>query len=187
MSVRMGKPKQLMDWQGRPMVRHVCEALLAGGAKRVLVVTGNESASVAEAVRDCPAAAIFNPDFATGDMMQSIKAGLRAVVADAALIALADQPHIETQTVRVVIGHWLSTQADFVAPSYEGRRGHPLLVSRTAFDDLLALPPTATLRSFLNNNPLRVDYVVVSSDSILRDVDTPDDYARAKSDLSPRA
>jgi molybdenum cofactor cytidylyltransferase len=56
------------------------------------------------------------------------------------------------------------------------KRGHPILLDRAWWDELLALPETATLRDFIRAHEDRIRYVVVETDSVLQDVDTPEEY-----------
>jgi CTP:molybdopterin cytidylyltransferase MocA len=60
------------------------------------------------------------------------------------------------------------------------RRGHPWLVARPLWADLLALQPPETTRAFLNSHTAAIAYVDASNDSILRDLDTPEDYIRER-------
>jgi molybdenum cofactor cytidylyltransferase len=76
-----------------------------------------------------------------------------------------------------VIQRWRETLAPVVAPIYQGQRGHPLLFDRSTWADLFRLPAQANPREFLRAAG-RIERVEVATDSILRDIDTPDDYTR---------
>jgi molybdenum cofactor cytidylyltransferase len=120
-----------------------------------------------------------NPDYANGDMFSSIQAGLAALPPefDAALIALGDQPRIQKQVIaRVVAAH---TPGRVVIPSFERRGGHPILVDRACWPAILALPPSASLRDALRAHSDWPRYVAVDTDTILGDMDTPEDYQQA--------
>jgi molybdenum cofactor cytidylyltransferase len=60
------------------------------------------------------------------------------------------------------------------------RRGHPWLIRRTLWDELIKSEPPQTMRKFLATHEDRIVYVLVESDSILRDIDTPLDYAKER-------
>jgi len=143
------------------------------------VVTGAEKESVEAALRAAPVRFAFNPDFESSEMARSLQAGLQTLPENcmAALVALADQPQMETETARAVIQRWRETLAPVAAPIYQGQRGHPLLFDRSTWADLFKLPAEANPREFLRAAG-RIELVETDTASILRDIDTPDDYAR---------
>jgi len=65
-----------------------------------------------------------------------------------------------------------------VAPSYQMRRGHPMLFHRSLWPEILALHPPQTLRDLLLAHAERIHYVTVDTPTILQDVDTPEDYLK---------
>jgi molybdenum cofactor cytidylyltransferase len=66
------------------------------------------------------------------------------------------------------------------------RRGHPILIERRYWSELLALPADGALRDLLNEHAQEIGYIVVDNDSVLNDIDTPDEYEqeRRKAGLS---
>jgi molybdenum cofactor cytidylyltransferase len=126
---------------------------------------------------------IHNPDYAAGEMFSSIQTGLRALREDcqAALIALGDQPQIERRVAeRVLAAH---APGRVVIPSFNRRGGHPILIDRACWPDILACPPDANLRDVWRAHPVWLRYVDVDSDTILRDLDTPEDYRQMTTHL----
>ena len=124
---------------------------------------------------------VYNPNYATGEMLSSIQAGLvamrEALHCDAALIVLGDQPHIERRIVeQVIAAHKPGT---VVIPSFNRRGGHPILIDRACWPEVLALPLNANLREVLRAHADWLHYVEVDTETILRDVDTPEDYGQA--------
>ncbi len=187
MSTRMGQPKQLMLWDGKPMVRHVVDALMAGGAEAgaTVVVVGHEREKVEAALSGSKAKAAFNPDYADGSLLKSLQVGVAAVQSPefmggpppgAVLVVLGDQPQIKSQVAQLVIARWRASGGEIVAPRFEGRRGHPILFARSIWPEILAVQPVGSPRDILNVYSGRVTYVDVDDDSILRDIDTPEDY-----------
>ena len=179
LSARMGQPKQIMRWGSTVIVRRVVDVLAEGGVDEIVAVTGGARLEVEAALQGSAARAVFNPDFANGDMMRSLQVGLAALspAAEAALVALGDQPQIEAGVVRTVAQQWRRSRADIVAPSFNRRRGHPVLFGRSIWAALAAAAETSP-RDFLQTHAERIVYVDVDTDSILRDVDTPEDYER---------
>lgn len=173
-----GVPKVLLDWNGKTIIEHIVGQLRAAEADPVIVVTGNHADLVRARVEPLGAVAAYNADYARGEMLSSIKTGLRALPEDvtAALIALGDQPRIQADIVRQVISAYREEECVIAAPSYNRRRGHPILIDRQLWDEILALPEDGSLRTVINAHQERIAYVVVEDDAVLHDVDTPADY-----------
>jgi len=187
-SVRMGKPKHVLPWgDGETIVGRIVRQLAQAGVADIVVVTGSAREQVEAAVGQATVGAagptvrcVFNPDFATREMLSSLQVGLRSLPADtaAALVALGDQPQIEPAVAQAVIRRWAETRAEAVFPEFEGRRGHPVLFDRALWPALLSLPQTATPREALRS--ARAEVVPVELKSILKDIDTPEDYEHDK-------
>ncbi|MGH2523475.1 MAG: nucleotidyltransferase family protein, partial [Anaerolineales bacterium] len=192
-STRMGQLKQILPWgEGSTIVAEVVRRLQASAVVEVVVVTGAGCEAV-EAVLSTfttPTAGnaagprvrlAFNPDFETSEMARSLQVGLSSLpeYSLAALVTLGDQPQLDPEVVQAILQRWRETQAPLVAPFFQGRRGHPLLFDRSVWPDLLTLPPEANPREILQKLA-PPEPVEVISDSILRDIDTPGDYARER-------
>ncbi len=184
-SSRMGTPKLLLPWAGTTILGQVVSTFAAAGLQEVVVVTGAEHTRIESLVADLPGnipiRTVLNPAHAGGQMLDSIKVGLSALDARprAALIGLGDQPQVRLETLQKVITAFLQTSAPLVIPSFHNRRGHPWLVSRTLWQAILELPAQTTARQFLNASAGIVEYVD-ADESILQDIDTPDEYARQR-------
>lgn len=179
-SRRMGAPKMTLPWGNTSVIGRVVEVLALAGVEDLVVVTGGTHLQVEGALQGTLARCIFNPRFMEDEMVLSLQAGLTSLHAgdDAALVALGDQPQIETGVVQAVIAAYHLNHAPLVAPSFQMRRGHPWLIARPLWPAILALHPGETLRDFLNAHVDRIEYLAVDTPSILRDLDTPEDYRR---------
>jgi molybdenum cofactor cytidylyltransferase len=155
------------------MVRATAEAILKSSARPVLVVTGHEIAEVRAALADLPLTFYHAPDFAEG-MAASLRTGIRAVPVScsAALICLGDMPFVRPDTLdALAIFH---TDQAAVFPTYQGKRGNPVLLARSLFDGIMKLSGDVGARSLLRAIPDRVTELPVDDPGILRDVDRPD-------------
>jgi molybdenum cofactor cytidylyltransferase len=182
---RMGRPKQLLDWGGRPLVRAVAEHALAARLDRVLVVVGAASDAVATTLADLPVELIENPAYAEGQST-SLRAGIAALTPDvgAALVLLGDQPFVSPAIITRIVEDWRASGAVIVAPVYRGQRGNPVLFAQRVFDELLAIEGDRGARAILAADPARVRMVTFDDDRPLADIDTPDDYQRLVSGQS---
>ena len=100
--------------------------------------------------------------------------------AEAALIILGDQPQVEERSVRAVASRFVETRARLVVPSYRMRRGHPWLIARPLWEEILQMNPHQTPRDFLNRHASEIEYVNVDTPSILSDLDTLEDYLKSR-------
>ena len=185
-SKRMGQNKMLLPFAGSTVIQTIVSEVAATSARDVVVVTGYESEKIAAALQGYPARCVFNPDYAQSEMIVSIQAGLRVINdhLQAALIVLGDQPRIRHDLVQRIIA--ACEPETLIVPSYQHQRGHPILIDRALWADILALPSTATLRDFIRSHEDRIRYVEIDSDSVLRDMDTPADYQELIHEITRR-
>jgi len=180
-SSRMGSPKQLLDWEGQPLVRAAAEVALAARLEPLLVVVGGAQAAVADALAGLPLRIIANPDYAAGQST-SLRAGIAALGqdADAVVVLLGDQPFVTAAIVERLVAEWQASGAAIVAPTYAGQRGNPVLFAHAVFPELLAVEGDQGARSVLAADRARVRLVAFDNPRPLADIDTPEDYARLR-------
>ncbi|MGD2252719.1 MAG: nucleotidyltransferase family protein [Anaerolineales bacterium] len=182
-SKRMGQPKMALPWtQGRSILANVVHTFRLGGATSIVVVTGADRAEVEACLTGMDIILAHNAEFATGGMLSSVKVGLRALVntaVEAALISPGDLPSLRPDTVGALIDGLRKSEVPILAPSFQNRRGHPLILRRAEWQALLELQPDRTLRDFLRLRAGDVGYLVVDDPAILQDLDTPEDYREA--------
>jgi molybdenum cofactor cytidylyltransferase len=148
----------------------------------VVVVTGHRGEAVEAALADHAVRCIHNPAYATGEMLSSIQVGLVAAHAASAgaLLALADQPQMQLAVVQQVLDAFDESNGQaLVIPSYAKRRGHPIVLPRWLWPEVLALPAADTLRTSIQRHATAIRYVEVDTASVLADLDTPEQYAEA--------
>lgn len=184
LSRRMGAPKLLLPWGERKVLEHVVVMLWEAGIKSIEVVTGGYREQVENLLKalSFPIQWVHNPEFAEGEMISSLKVGLTHLPQDleAALIVLGDQPQIQQDVITQLVKRYTEQKSLLVVPSYQMRRGHPWLVDRRLWSELITLPAEQTLRDFLARHADEIDYLVVNTPSVIQDLDTPEDYEQMK-------
>ena len=189
-STRMGALKALLPWAGElPLIEYQVRQLGESGVERLIVVLGHRSDEVR---RHIPAGSAMllleNPDYHSGKV-SSILAGARACRTDAHLLILGvDQPRPAALVRQVVKAHLDSDtrggQPDGARVSiagYEGRRGHPVIFSPALREALLAIrEETEGLRSILRAHADAIQVVETGDPLALVNLNTPEDYARAR-------
>jgi molybdenum cofactor cytidylyltransferase len=171
-STRFGGDKLLADLGGRPVVRWSAETL-AGTVDALVVVVREEESPIRRALEGLPIRVAINRDAERG-MSTAIRAGITALPADAeaAIIALGDQPLLDARVVERLITRWRTSGACAVQPSYEDGRGHPVLFDASLFAALCGLEGDVGARAVLDSVGDALDLLPVQG---LRpvDVDTP--------------
>ncbi|MFL6215791.1 MAG: NTP transferase domain-containing protein [Blastocatellia bacterium] len=178
-SRRMGEFKQLLTYAGRTFVECCVDNLLASRADEVIVVTGHREADVRYALGARPIRFAHNPDYREG-MSASVKCGVAAVApaAKAVLVALVDQPQIDSAIINRVIAEYEKQSPLIVIPTYAERNGHPILIDLRLRDELLSFDSTQGLRQVIHTHAADVLHTQVTTEAVLMDFDYPEDYRR---------
>ena len=181
-SSRMGQPKMLLPWGDRTVLTHVISVFQNAEVEDILVVTGGFREQVEELVSGSNVKTVFNSEFEKSEMLTSIQCGLRALTrqTQAVLIGLGDQPQVQEGTVRKVCEVFRESKSNLVVPSYRMRRGHPWLVARPLWEEILEMQPPQSPRDLLNGHTQEIEYVTIDNPSIMQDLDTPEDYLKFK-------
>ena len=187
-SSRMGRPKLLLPWKGSTVVGHLIRQWRELGAGQITVVhRPNDPPMTAELDRlGFPARdRIENPQPERG-MFSSI-----ACAADwdgwkpetgAWVITLGDQPHLRLETLRSLL-EFHAAHADAICqPEFDGRARHPVILPRRAFDGLKTTS-AGTLEIFLKLIPCQHVQCRINDPGLALDMDTPEDYKRAKASI----
>ena len=176
-SRRMGRNKLFLPYGESTVIDTIItELTVCADVRDIVVVTGHQADRLTEHLATYPVRCVFNPEYAQAEMLVSIQTGLRALPNEvtAALIVLGDQPRLRREIVQRVID---ATEPDtLIVPSYEMKRGHPILIPRSMWPSILALPPEASLHDVIRANADHIRYITFDDDSVLRDIDTPEDY-----------
>jgi molybdenum cofactor cytidylyltransferase len=185
-SIRFGAPKQLLDWKGKPFVRHIAETALQAGLWPVVVVIGFRAADVETALNGLPVEIVHNPEYSQGQST-SIRAGIQAITppppysgkVGSAIFLLADQPQIPVDVIQSLAeSHGRNMQSILAPLVLEERRANPVLFDRETFPDLMQLTGDMGGRGIFDKH--RVEYLPWHDDILLFDVDKPEDYQRLK-------
>jgi molybdenum cofactor cytidylyltransferase len=186
-SRRMGQPKLLLPWGNVTVLEQVISVFARAGLEDILVITGGAHDQIQELILKCrekyPVRSTVNEQHASAEMMSSLQRGLRVLAneaVEAAMIGLGDQPQIQEGSVRAVRDAFLERKSPLIVPSYQMRRGHPWLVARPLWAEILEMSVSLTPRDFLSAHAKEIHYVNLTSSSILADLDTPEDYQIAR-------
>jgi molybdenum cofactor cytidylyltransferase len=172
-SHRLGRAKQLIEVDGEPLLRRIANALLATAPIELVVVLGHEASRMREAVAGLQLRCIVAADHANG-MSASLRAGIADLDArcDSALVALTDQPALDSAHLLALRDRWRREPLQAVASAYAGMLGVPAMLPRAWFADISALRGDVGARELLR---ARRDVIAIDAPALARDLDTPAD------------
>lgn len=166
---RSGGRKMTLPLGDRMVIEHSIEGMY-DIVSRILVVVGWQAEQIQQALAPYDKVEIVvNRRFRAG-MFSSVKAGLAQVRAPSVFLLPGDCPLITANIYR----RMLTIPGDIIIPAFEGKRGHPILLRSTLIPEILSRPDDSTLRQYIDHKGCVV--VEMDDDSILYDMDTPEDY-----------
>ncbi len=177
-----GANKLLLPFRDGTVIRSTVQAVRNAGIVHLVVVTGHERERIEAALAALPVTFVHNPRYREGEMLSSIKVGLaylEGLDVEAAFIVPGDQPLLPAWLFRRIQQAFAQGCAEIIAPKFGAMRGHPVLVARRWWPMALALPDGAQMRVLLQANPQAVAHILVNTDAVLLDVDTPEAYQQA--------
>ena len=172
-SARLGRPKQLLTFQGQSLVRRAAKAALEADCAPLAIVTGQWRKEIAATLRGLSVTIVPNENWQRG-IGSSIRAGVEALQSCAALVILAcDQPHLNVDLIRALIRKHEETSQSIIASAYSGALGIPALFAHDYFKRILSLGDEQGAKSIILAQPNDVAHVVFPEGAI--DIDTLDD------------
>lgn len=187
-SSRMGRPKALLQWRGRPFIEHVCAALRSAGVEDRVVVLGRASAEILSAWKPRGEKIAMNLKPEDGQL-SSLRAGLAAADSDsgAFLVCLADQPTIRPETYKALLAFRACRPGSIIIPRVPRvspgpgeppfKRGHPIIIPAGSRHLCFEGPLEQGLHWVTHHPSVRIADLDVADREIIRDFDTPGDYA----------
>lgn len=184
LSRRMGQPKLVMTLGSRPVVRHLLDALSHSSILAAAIVYRRDDERLEQVLTDCDVISC-RPEIDPPDMRASVEHGLTEIERRFApspdagwLLIPADHPVVDPQIVQQLIESWNDCDADVLIPTFNGRRGHPTIFRWSLVEPIRKLPADCGLNTLVHDDTIVVMELPVDSDSILLDLDTPEDFDR---------
>ncbi len=180
-STRFGGCKQLMRLEDKTLLERVLENVSRSTVEQVILVLGAQAETIRKEVPTGGATVVINEAYAEG-LSSSLQAGLRVLpsTAEAALIVLADQPFVSPRTLDTVIAEYREHHPAAVIPTYNGFRGNPVLVDRSLFGEIMGIRGDIGCRAVFGTHTEKIRKVAVDDPGIVQDIDTPEDFERAR-------
>lgn len=179
-STRMGFPKMLLDFNGKPMLECVIDNVSQSEVDDIVVVLGAYRDELEKIVLATSASSCYNEDYKEG-MLSSVKCGFRNLPSgtEAVLVFQGDQPLISAKLIDLVMEGYRNSGKGIIIPVHKNRRGHPLMVGKKYFSEIEKLSPDEGLRALSRKFSDDIYEVVTDEAGILRDFDTFEQYKNA--------
>jgi molybdenum cofactor cytidylyltransferase len=181
-SSRLGKPKQLLQYQSQTFIKHVVKTALEVSPKTIIVVSGFLHHELVAELENEPVQLIHNDNWKEG-MGSSVRTGIDVLSrsdfpkVDAALILLCDQPLITANHLeKLLTQFYTNKQSKIVATAYADTKGVPAVFDYSLFPILTNLPGSKGAKWLLKEYQEMVSTIHFEGAAI--DVDTEDDYQR---------
>jgi molybdenum cofactor cytidylyltransferase len=178
----MGRPKALLTLpNGVTFVRQLAASLLDGGVPDVFIVGRPDDVALRAEIDPLERVRYVENARADEGQLSSMIAGLNAADrpgVSAVLITPVDLPLIAASTIRLLTSSWAASRTPVARASYRGRHGHPAIFSRVVFEELRRADPAVGAKSVIRSHEDSLLNVDVDDPGVVRDVDTPEDYAR---------
>ena len=191
LSSRMKEFKPLLPVDGRPAMTGLTESLRSAGVRDVIIVTGHRREDLQEEIRRLDISECYNEKYEQG-MFTSIQAGLAKAKEDypdkkGFFLVPVDCPLITIRAFRELMmaadaadekscGGASEDADDFFVPTFEGKKGHPLLIPAGRIPEILAYEGDGGLKGITDQYPDRMIRVPVPDEEIVMDMDTPEGY-----------
>ena len=179
LSSRMERPKPLLNVGSMTFLERAILTLRAAGCRRTWVVVNATEDGTAEAARKHDVEVVLNAQ-PESEPVDSVRLVLEQVPDDVAAVVVlpVDLPLISEDTVTAVVRSFRENPGALILPFHNGVAGHPVLIGRDLFADIMSRPLEEGLRSLIMESARTLREVKVVDPGILIDIDTPDDYWR---------
>lgn len=176
-SSRMGEFKPLLKLGRYTAIEHAVQCFFRAGLHDVRVVAGYRAEEIVQAVKPMGVRIVINSCFDEG-MYSSVLAGVRTLEPEVRAFFLlpADQPLVRASTVEKMLESRLSCKKGILYPTFQGRRGHPPLISTRYVSKIRYGWYQEGLQGLLSKAEYDAFNVTVPDEAVLLDMDRPEDY-----------
>lgn len=181
-SSRMGRDKALLDFRGLSFLETAAATLRSAGVEPIVVVLGHRAQEIRRATRLEGVQVVVNERYSLGQT-SSLQAGLRVLgdsEIEAVVLWLVDHPAVSAETVAKLVTEFRKSNAPVVIPQYRGERGHPVMISRVLFEELLRLAPGEAANTTIRKHRDETTWIDVDDPGVRLDIDDPEEYRNLK-------
>ena len=174
-SSRMGVFKPLLKIGSLTVIERIIRSFRDASVTHIAIITGNNAEELENSLKDPEIIFLRNTQYEHNEMFDSIKIGLeyQKDKCDKILITPVDVPLFASRTVKAL----LNCKNDIGIPTYQGKKGHPIILSNDAAAKVIKYSGSGGLRNAIKELSLEVEYIETNDQGILHDMDTQEDYS----------
>jgi molybdenum cofactor cytidylyltransferase len=183
-SSRMGQPKALLPVDGIRFIEKITRALQATKVEKIVVVLGHNARDMREKIADLPVTILVNENYNQGQL-SSLLVAIRGLESrnpggeiEGILVHLVDHPYLSASLVDLMIDRFRESKKLIVVPRYQGRRGHPVILSRALFPELLKTPLDQGAKAVVHAHRAETLEIDTEDEGVIVDIDTPEEYKK---------
>ena len=180
-STRMGRPKALLPYREGTFLEHLIQVTRHPRVGVTRVVLGAGAEEIRMIAKLDFSMVVVNANWEKGQL-SSICEGIRSlesVETDGIILCPVDHPLVSARLVSDLIGQFYLNRKSIVAPTYNGRRGHPVIFSSALYGELLAAPADKGARAVVWAHSADVLEVPTDEEGIVLNINDPDMMRRA--------
>jgi len=181
-SSRMGRPKALLPIDGVRFIEKIVSSFQSTKVGKILVVLGHNAEEMRQKIADLPVLIVVNNEYKKGQL-SSLVAAIRDIQSrqssaelDGILVHLVDHPYVNPILVDVMIDRFYESKKLIVVPRYHGRRGHPVIFSRSLFSVLQDTPLDQGAKAVVHAHQKDTLEIDTEDEGVTIDIDTPEEY-----------
>jgi len=181
-SSRMGRPKALLPIDGVRFIEKIVSSFQSTKVGKILVVLGHKAEEMRQKIADLPVLIVVNNEYKKGQL-SSLVAAIRDIQSrqssaelDGILVHLVDHPYVNPILVDVMIDRFYESKKLIVVPRYHGRRGHPVIFSRSLFSELLNAALDQGAKTVVHAHQKDTLEIDTEDEGVTIDIDTPEEY-----------
>ena len=170
-------PKMLLPYGDRSIIEKVIDNVIVAGIGEIILVVGSGKDEILKLTCKLPVTGCYNSDYRKG-MFSSVKCGFSNMEAnaDAVLLVLGDQPSVGPDVIKKLVEAYRESGKGIVMPVFKNKKGHPVIIDSGYREQIIGMDESETLRTLIHKHPDDVYEVIVSTDTVIKDIDTQEDY-----------
>jgi len=197
MSGDTGKPvlKQLLPFGKSTILESVIQAIFSSRVDKIIVVLGHQATLIRKKIKKYNLETVVNWNYKKG-MLSSIQCGVsyarklfaktkKSIPPDAIMIFLGDQPALCPSVITKLLDRYKKSDSGICIPIYRKKRGHPVIIRSSYCDEIMNIPLEKGLHQLMSDHSYDIEEISVRSSSVLKDIDTPQEYRKAANKRLP--
>lgn len=183
-STRMGEPKALVHFRQKSFLATVIDHFRHAGVVTIIPVLGHAAEEISRELNLSSESYVINQHYELGQF-SSFQTGVRNLPPEVtgAFLALVDQPQIDSKIIRTIKESFLAHPDKIVIPTYQGKRGHPPVIPKALFEEILTTPVSQSAANVIHRHTDEIFELEVGEEKILWNINTKEDLRRLKDNV----